>query len=78
VLVPADRLSIAENAGDDTGSGLPEGAFQLSDDARAAWFVGVAPSAGLGLHRYFVVVHALDVERIGVTADPCQPLPRSE
>ncbi|QCX80618.1 putative kinase inhibitor [Streptomyces sp. YIM 121038] len=28
--------------GDDTGSGLPDGAFQLPDDARAARFIGAA------------------------------------
>ncbi|MGQ4513096.1 YbhB/YbcL family Raf kinase inhibitor-like protein [Streptomyces sp. DW26H14] len=48
---------------------LPEGAFQLPNDARAARFIGAAPPAGHGPHRYFAVVHALDVEAIGVPAD---------
>ncbi|PTH86165.1 YbhB/YbcL family Raf kinase inhibitor-like protein [Streptomyces sp. A244] len=48
---------------------LPEGAFQLPNDARLARFVGAAPPPGHGPHRYFVVVHALDVDHIGVPAD---------
>ncbi len=60
---------LPEGAGDDTGSGLPAGSFQLPNDARAARFLGAAPPPGHGPHRYFVVVHALDVESIGVPAD---------
>ncbi|MER5753428.1 YbhB/YbcL family Raf kinase inhibitor-like protein [Streptomyces sp. NPDC002088] len=67
--IPATVTELPEGAGDDTGSGLPEGAFQLPNDARAARFIGAAPPAGHGLHRYFIVVHALDVESIGVAAD---------
>ncbi|MFC8670198.1 YbhB/YbcL family Raf kinase inhibitor-like protein [Streptomyces sp. NPDC057199] len=67
--IPATVTELPEGAGDDTGSGLPEGAFQLPNDARAARFIGAAPPAGHGPHRYFVVVHALDVESIGVAAD---------
>src|SRR3954464_9981589 len=67
--IPATVTELPEGAGDDTGSGLPEGAFQLPNDARAARYIGAAPPAGHGLHRYFVVVHALDVESIGVPAD---------
>ncbi|MDH6221008.1 YbhB/YbcL family Raf kinase inhibitor-like protein [Streptomyces pseudovenezuelae] len=67
--IPATVTELPEGAGDDTGSGLPEGAFQLPGDARAARFIGAAPPAGHGAHRYFIVVHALDVESIGVAAD---------
>lgn len=67
--IPATVTELPEGAGDNTGSGLPEGAFQLPNDARAARFLGAAPPAGHGPHRYFVVVHALDVESIGVPAD---------
>jgi Raf kinase inhibitor-like YbhB/YbcL family protein len=67
--IPATVTELPEGAGDDTGSGLPEGAFQLPNDARAAHFIGAAPPAGHGVHRYFIVVHALDVEHIGVPAD---------
>lgn len=64
--IPATVTELPEGAGDDTGSGLPEGAFQLPNDARMARYIGAAPPAGHGPHRYFVVVHALDVESIGV------------
>ncbi len=67
--IPATVTELAEGAGDDTGSGLPEGAFQLPNDARVTRFLGAAPPAGHGPHRYFVVVHALDVASIGVPAD---------
>src|SRR4051812_29596245 len=67
--IPADVTSLPEGAGDDTGSGLPEPAVQLPNDARAARFVGAAPPAGHGPHRYFVTVTALDVVDIGVPAD---------
>src|SRR5689334_17089199 len=67
--IPATVTELPEGAGDDTGSGLPEGAFQLPNDARAARFIGASPPAGHGPHRYFVVVHALDVDTIGVPAD---------
>ena len=67
--IPADVASLPEGAGDSEGSGLPEGAYQLPNDARAANFIGAAPPAGHGQHRYFIVVHALDTDDIGVPAD---------
>ncbi|MBE1495565.1 Raf kinase inhibitor-like YbhB/YbcL family protein [Amycolatopsis lexingtonensis] len=67
--IPTTVAELPEGAGDDTGSGLPEGAFQLPNDARAPRYLGAAPPAGHGPHRYFVVVHALDVDAIGVPAD---------
>jgi Raf kinase inhibitor-like YbhB/YbcL family protein len=67
--IPAGVTELPEGAGDDTGSGLPEGAFQLPNDARAARFIGAAPPSGHGVHRYFIVVHALDVESIGVPSE---------
>ncbi|MEU8814193.1 YbhB/YbcL family Raf kinase inhibitor-like protein [Actinoplanes sp. NPDC048796] len=67
--IPADVTSLPEGAGDDSGSGLPPGAVQLPNDARLARFLGAAPPAGHGAHRYFITVHALDVPDIGVPAD---------
>ena len=32
-------------------------------------FVGAAPPAGHGYHRYFVAVHALDVAKLDLDAD---------
>jgi Raf kinase inhibitor-like YbhB/YbcL family protein len=67
--IPATVSSLPEGAGDDSGSGLPETAIQLPNDARATRFIGGAPPAGHGPHRYFITVHALDTEDIGVSAD---------
>jgi Raf kinase inhibitor-like YbhB/YbcL family protein len=67
--IPAGVTSLPEGAGDDTGSGLPSGAVQFSNDAGGARFIGGAPPAGHGAHRYFITVHALDVEDIGIPAD---------
>ena len=67
--IPAIVTELPTGAGDDTGSGLPKGAIQLPNDARLARYIGAAPPAGQGAHRYFIVIHALDVEDIGVPAD---------
>ena len=67
--LPAAITSLPEGAGDDTGSGLPAPAVQLPNDTRAARYIGAAPPAGHGPHRYFITVHALDVEDIGVAGD---------
>jgi Raf kinase inhibitor-like YbhB/YbcL family protein len=66
--IPATVTDLPEGAGDDTGSGLPDAATQLANDAGGARFIGGAPPAGHGPHRYFVTVHALDVDDIGVPA----------
>lgn len=67
--IPANVNELAKGAGDEAGSGLPEGAFQLPNDARAARYIGAAPQVGHGKHTYVIVVYALDVEDIGVPAD---------
>jgi Raf kinase inhibitor-like YbhB/YbcL family protein len=67
--VPASVTSLPEGAGDDTGSGLPAPARQLPNDARAPRFIGGAPPAGHGPHRYVITVSALDVETLEVPDD---------
>jgi Raf kinase inhibitor-like YbhB/YbcL family protein len=67
--IPASVTSLEENAGLPDGSGLPEGAFQLRNDGGGARFIGAAPPAGHGPHRYFITVHALDTASLGVPAD---------
>jgi hypothetical protein len=69
VNIPADTTSLPAGAGDDSGSGLPAGAVQYRNDAGSARYVGSAPPAGHGPHRYFITVHALDTEDLGVPAD---------
>jgi Raf kinase inhibitor-like YbhB/YbcL family protein len=67
--IPATITELPEGAGDDSGSALPNGSYQLPGDSRASRFIGSAPPAGDGAHRYFITVHALDVADIGVPAD---------
>jgi Raf kinase inhibitor-like YbhB/YbcL family protein len=65
--IPATVTELPEGAGGE--GGLPEGAYHVANDARVPGYIGAAPPAGHGPHRYFVVVHALDVETIGVPAE---------
>ena len=59
----------AANAGD-----LPQGTVELRNDAGFRGFVGAAPPAGHGPHRYFLVVHAVDVETLDIPADAAPAL----
>ncbi|GAB3403256.1 YbhB/YbcL family Raf kinase inhibitor-like protein [Schumannella luteola] len=64
--IPATTTSLAAGAGDDTGAQLPPGAWQLNNDASLQRYLGAAPPAGSGKHQYFVAVHAVDVESLGL------------
>jgi Raf kinase inhibitor-like YbhB/YbcL family protein len=66
--LPATTTSLPAGAGTN-GRPLPEGAVQLRNDAGFAGFVGAAPPEGHGPHHYHVVVHAVDVESLGIPAD---------
>jgi Raf kinase inhibitor-like YbhB/YbcL family protein len=67
--IPATTTSLPSGAGA-AGSGLlPDAAVQLPNDARAPQYIGAAPPAGHGEHRYFVTVHALDTDHIEIPAD---------
>jgi Raf kinase inhibitor-like YbhB/YbcL family protein len=69
VDIPASVTELPSGAGDKDGSGLPAGAFQLKNDGGIAQYVGAAPPAGHGPHHYYLVVHAVDVETLGVNPD---------
>ena len=60
---------LSSGAGSEDGSGLPNGAIQLSNDASFAGYIGAAPPVGDGPHRYYFIIHALDVEDLGVKAN---------
>jgi len=66
--IPATTTELPENAGGDPAL-LPDVAVTLPNDARAARFIGGAPPAGHGPHRYFITVHALDTDDLGVSPD---------
>ncbi|MGG5172462.1 YbhB/YbcL family Raf kinase inhibitor-like protein [Pseudarthrobacter sp. J1738] len=67
--IPADTTSLPNGAGAQDGIALPHGAIQLRNDAGFHGFVGAAPPAGHGPHRYMVVVHAVDVEELEIAPD---------
>jgi Raf kinase inhibitor-like YbhB/YbcL family protein len=67
--IPADMTELPTGAGSRDGSGLPDGAVQLRNSAGFVGYVGAGPPPGHGPHRYFTVVHAVDVERLDVPDD---------
>jgi Raf kinase inhibitor-like YbhB/YbcL family protein len=69
VDLPAGVSELPRGAGDEEGSGLPSGAFQLRNDAGVKRYIGAAPPAGHGPHHYYFVVHAVDVESLGIEKD---------
>ena len=68
--IPVEVTELAAGAGD--GSGIPETAVTLRNDAGSRRYIGAAPPAGHGPHRYIFVVHAVDVPRLELdeTASP--------
>ncbi|MBB5894162.1 kinase inhibitor [Kutzneria kofuensis] len=68
VNIPASvtELPTGAGAGDDS---LPAGAFHTRTDFGTANYGGAAPPQGDQVHRYYFVVHAVDVEQLEVTPD---------
>lgn len=64
--VPVSVTSLATDAGDEKGTGIPDGAVTLANDASIARYLGSAPPPGHGQHTYYFTVHALDVESLGL------------
>ena len=69
MAVAGIAASVTEQASGAARVGRPEGAVQLRNDAGFPGYVGAAPPAGHGPHRYYVTVHAVDVERLEVTPE---------
>ncbi|WP_280365806.1 YbhB/YbcL family Raf kinase inhibitor-like protein [Nocardia wallacei] len=63
--VPAAITTLGRGTGSEGGV-LPAGVVQLRNDGGFAGYVGAAPPAGHGYHRYFITVHAVDVESLGL------------
>jgi Raf kinase inhibitor-like YbhB/YbcL family protein len=66
VDIPPNVTELPRGAGDEQGSGLPAGAFQLRNDGGVRQYVGAAPPQGHGRHHYYFVVHAVDVDSLGI------------
>ncbi|HUL99906.1 MAG TPA: YbhB/YbcL family Raf kinase inhibitor-like protein, partial [Mycobacterium sp.] len=64
---PATVTELPSGVGD--GSLLPGEALTLVNDAGLRRYIGAAPPAGHGYHRYFVAVHALKVEKLELSED---------
>ena len=65
VNIPASVTSLDAGAGADDAS-LPGDAFHVRNDFGAASYGGAAPPQGDMVHRYYFVVHAVDVDRLEV------------
>lgn len=69
--LPQTTTGLPSGAGSADGE-LPAGALVLPNELGDAAFTGAAPPQGTGTHRYFIVVHAVDVPKLEVppTATP--------
>jgi Raf kinase inhibitor-like YbhB/YbcL family protein len=65
--LPADVTELPDGVGD--GRELPGGALTLVNDAGMRRYVGAAPPPGHGPHRYYVTVHAVDVDKLDLPED---------
>jgi Raf kinase inhibitor-like YbhB/YbcL family protein len=61
--IPASVTSL------EAGAAAPAGATVYRNDAGEAGYIGAAPPAGHGAHRYFLIVSALDVDALGLPAE---------
>ncbi|HEU0041125.1 MAG TPA: YbhB/YbcL family Raf kinase inhibitor-like protein [Jiangellaceae bacterium] len=69
VDVPVTTTSLPRGAGTADGSGLPAPAYSVRNDAGTFGYGGAAPPEGDRPHRYYFVVHAVDVPALGVGPD---------
>jgi Raf kinase inhibitor-like YbhB/YbcL family protein len=67
VNLPASVTELARGAGD--GSPLPGNAFHVRNDYSEKKYGGGAPPPGDRPHRYYFVVHAVDVDALDVDSD---------
>ncbi len=65
--LPGTVTELAAGIGD--GGVLPGGAITLVNDAGVRRYIGAAPPAGHGMHRYFIAVHALPVDKLDIGED---------
>ncbi len=66
VGLSGSTTELVQGAGAEGGKALPPGAFHVTGDFGLAGYAGAAPPAGDVVHRYYFVVHAIDVEKLDV------------
>ncbi|MBA8823297.1 hypothetical protein FHX42_000626 [Saccharopolyspora lacisalsi] len=66
VDLPSSVTELATNAGNRSGGGIPAGSFHVPNDMGERAFGGAAPPPNDRPHRYYFVVHAVDIEKLGV------------
>lgn len=64
--LPASVTELPSGAASD---GLPAGAVQLRNDSGQVGYLGAAPPPAHGQHRYFIAVHAVDLDSLDIPAD---------
>jgi hypothetical protein len=67
VGLPPNLTELPRGAG--SGGPLADGAFHVRNDYGERSYGGASPPAGDRSHRYVFAVHAVDVEKLGVTED---------
>jgi hypothetical protein len=68
VGLDASTTELPRGAGAEGDAELPKGAFHVAGDFGTRAYAGAAPPAGDAVHRYFFVVHAIDVDTLDVDA----------
>lgn len=69
--IPATVTSLPAGAGSPGGS-LPDGALPVRNEYGEKRYTGATPPQGTGVHRYYVVVHAVDVPKLELDPE-CTP-----
>lgn len=67
--LPRTTTELAAGAGDGEPGGLPSAAITLANDAGYKRYIGAAPPPGHGPHRYYIAVHAVNVDELDLRED---------